>query len=49
MLACGRLQGPLIPPIRPSYLQIPRGPKMTHATLNRRAVDGPRVSVSKLM
>jgi len=29
---------------RPSYLKIPVGPKMAHAALSRRAIDGPNVS-----
>ena len=29
---------------RPSHLWIPGGPKMAHAALNRRAIDGPHVN-----
>ena len=32
---------------RPSHLQKPGGPKMAHAVLSRRAIDGSRVTKLK--
>jgi len=37
---------PLGPQRRSSHLKIPAGPKMAHAALSRRAIDGPNVSKS---